>query len=154
LSNIQENSVTQLTSPLFTVFGLVILALSLKALMLGAATAATRGRLKQFLNAEDAQWLKGAHVNPDPEPVARIGRAHRNDLENLLLFAICGTFYVASGASQLAGFAYCGLFLLARLLHTLAYLTGRPLLRRNAYTLGFLVIAAMSVHAAVALIAR
>jgi glutathione S-transferase len=145
--------VTQLTfdPPLFTVFSLVVLILGLKALILGAATAATRGRLKQFLNAEDAQWLKGAHVNPDPEAIARIGRAHRNDLENLLLFATSGALYVASGASQLAGIVYCGLFLIARLLHTFAYLTGRPQLRRNAYTIGFLVIAAMSVHAAVAL---
>jgi uncharacterized MAPEG superfamily protein len=137
---------------LFTVFGLVTLVLGMKALALGVATAATRGRLKQFLNPEDAAWLKGAHVNPDPEAVARIGRAHRNDLENLLLFAICGALYVAAGASPIAGFAYCGLFLLARLLHTLAYLTGHPMLRRNAYTLGFLVIAVMSVHAAVVLI--
>jgi len=138
--------------PLFTVFGLVILTLSLKALMLGAATAATRGRLKQFLNAEDAQWLKGAHVNPDPEAVARIGRAHRNDLENLLLFTIAGGLYVAVGGPQFAGLVYCGLFLIARLLHTVAYLTARPMLRRNAYTLGFLAIVAMSVHAAVTLI--
>jgi len=137
---------------LFTVFGLVILTLSLKALLLGAATAATRGRLKQFLNAEDAQWLKGAHVNPDPEVVARIGRAHRNDLENLLLFTTAGGLYVAVEGPQLAGLVYCGLFLIARLLHTIAYLTARPLLRRNAYTLGFLVIVAMSAHAAVALI--
>ena len=137
--------------PLFTVFSLVVLVLGLKALLLGAATAAARGRLKQFLNAEDAQWLKGAHVNPDPEPVARIGRAHRNDLENLLLFATSGAVYVAGGASQLAGIVYCGLFLIARLLHTLAYLTDRPQLRRNAYTIGFLVITAMSVHAAIAL---
>jgi uncharacterized MAPEG superfamily protein len=50
------------------------------------------------------------------------------------------------------GFAYCGFFLLARLLHTPAYLTGRPMLRRNSYALGFVVIAVMSVHAAVALI--
>lgn len=138
---------------LFATFGLVILVLGLKALALGVATAATRGRLKQFLNAEDAQWLKGTHVNPDPEPVARIGRAHRNDLENLLLFAICGALYVASGASPVAGFVYCGLFLFARLFHTLAYLKARPKLRRDAYTVGFLVIIVMSVHAAVSLIA-
>lgn len=140
--------------PLFTVFGLVVLVLGLKALVLGATTAATRGRLKQFLNAEDAQWLKGVHVNPDPEPVARIGRAHRNDLENLLLFATAGALYVASGASQLAGLVYCGLFLIARLLHTFAYLAAYPQLRRNAYTVGFLVTAVMSVHAAIALVLR
>ena len=80
---------------LFVVFGLVTLTLGIKALALGVATAATRGSLRQFLNEEDASWLKGAHVNPDPEPVARIGRAHRNDLENLLLFAMCGALFVA-----------------------------------------------------------
>ncbi len=137
---------------LFVIFGLVTLTLGMKALALGVATAATRGRLKQFLNAEDAAWIKGAHVNPDSEAVARIGRAHRNDLENLLLFAICGALYVASGASSTAGMAYCGLFLLARLAHTFAYLTRRPMLRRNAYTLGFVIVAVTSVHAAVALI--
>lgn len=139
-------------TPLLAIFGLVTLTLGLKALLLGAATAATRGRLKQFLNAEDAARLKGEHVNPDPEAVARIGRAHRNDLENLVLFAIAGGLYVAADGPQFWGLIYCGLFLLARLHHTLAYLAARPLLRRNAYTLGFLVIVAISVHAAVALI--
>jgi uncharacterized MAPEG superfamily protein len=145
--------VTQFTfdPPLFTVFSLIVLTLGLKALILGAATAATRGRLRQFINVEDAQWLNGDYVNPDPEPVARIGRAHRNDLENLLLFATSGALYVASGTSQLVGVVYCGVFVIGRLLHTFAYLTGRPQLRRNAYTIGFLVIAVMSVHAAVAL---
>jgi uncharacterized MAPEG superfamily protein len=137
---------------LFTVFGLVVLILGLKALLLGAATAATRGRIRQFLNVEDAEWLKGVHVSPDAEPIARIGRAHRNDLENLLLFASAGALYVASGASQLAGLVYCGLFLAARLLHTFAYLAARPQFRRNAYTVGFLVIAVMSIHAGAALV--
>jgi uncharacterized MAPEG superfamily protein len=84
--------------------------------------------------------------------VARIGRAHRNDLENLVLFAIAGGLYVATGGPRLAGFAYCGLFLLARLLHTFAYLVGRPMSRRNAYTLGFLVIVVISLHTPVVLI--
>lgn len=138
--------------PLLTIFGLAVLILGFKALVLGAATAATRGRIKQFINAEDAAWLKGTHVEVDSEAVARIGRAHRNDLENLLLFAIAGAIYLAAGASEIAGIIYSGLFVIARLLHTLAYLSGRPLLRRNAYTLGFFVIAVMTVHAAVALI--
>src|SRR5260370_38564550 len=105
-----------LNPPLLTVFGLVCLILGLKALLLGAATAATRGRLKQFLNAEDAAWLKGAHINPDPEAVAAIGRAHRNALENLLLFPICAAFSVAAGASPPVGFAHSGLFPLVGML--------------------------------------
>ena len=140
--------VSSIDPALFAAFALAAIVLSLKALFLGAATAATRGKLKSFLNAEDATWLSGAHVDPDPEVVARIGRAHRNDLENLLLFAVCGFIYLLSGSSALAGFAYCGVFLAARILHTLAYFGRRPLLRRNAYTAGFLVILSMSLHAA------
>jgi uncharacterized MAPEG superfamily protein len=139
--------VSSIHSTLFAAFALTVIVLSLKALFLGAATAATRGRLKSFLNAEDAAWLSGTHVDPDPEVVARIGRAHRNDLENLLLFTICGLLYLLAGGPALAGFIYCGAFLFARILHTIAYLGRGPMLRRNAYTVGFLVIVAMSLHA-------
>jgi uncharacterized MAPEG superfamily protein len=139
--------ISPINPTLFAVFALTAIILSLKALFLGAATAATRGNLKSFLNAEDAAWLNGAHVDPDPEIVARIGRAHRNDLENLLLFAVCGLLYVFASGSALAGFIYCGAFLVARTLHTMAYLGRRPMLRRNAYTIGFLVVVAMSLHA-------
>jgi len=136
-------------SPILTeIFGLTMIALALKALLLGTCTAATRGRLKSFLNAEDAAWLGGAHVNPDPEAVARFGRAHRNDLENLLPFFIAGVFYVIAGGPVWAGAIYCGAFAIGRVLHTFAYLHARPALRRNGYTIGFLAIVAISLHAA------
>src|SRR5258708_31380077 len=106
VSQKREESVVTVDPQLFTVFGLVTLALSMKALALGAATAATRGRRKQFLNAEDAAWLKGAHVDPDPEAVARIGRAHPNALENLFLFSLFRALSLASRAPPLACFAY------------------------------------------------
>jgi uncharacterized MAPEG superfamily protein len=138
--------VSSIHPALFTAFALTVIILSLKALFLGAATAATRGKLKSFLNAEDAAWLSGSHVDPDPEVVARIGRAHRNDLENLLLFVACGLIYLLADGSARAGLLYCGAFLVARTLHTIAYLGRRPMLRRNAYTIGFLVILATSLH--------
>lgn len=140
--------VAPINSVLLEIFGLTTIALALKALFLGTFTAATRGKLKSFLNVEDAAWLDGAHVNPDPEAVARFGRAHRNDLENLLPFFVCGAFYVVSGGPLWIGAFYCGAFLIGRVLHTIAYLCARPKLRRNAYTIGFLVIAIMAVHAA------
>ena len=132
--------------PLFILYAVIALLLGLKALLLGAATAARRGRLKQFLNEEDAVWLGGAYANPDPEPVARLGRAHRNDLENLLLFALSGGLYLLTGASFFIGAVCYLIFFLARLAHTLAYLTRRPRLRRNAYIAGFVVIAVMSLY--------
>ena len=42
---------------LATVFAVACVLLLLKAQILGAATAATRGRLKKFINPEDARWL-------------------------------------------------------------------------------------------------
>jgi microsomal prostaglandin-E synthase 1 len=139
---------------LFIGFALATLLLGLKALFLGAATAATRGRLKSFINAEDATWLGGEHVHPDPEAVARIGRAHRNDLENLLLFAVVASVFALAGGSTLAGLAYAAIFVVARVLHTVAYLGRRPMLRRNAYTAGFLVVLVMSLHSAWLVLAR
>jgi microsomal prostaglandin-E synthase 1 len=138
--------ISSINPALFAAFALTAIILSLKALFLGASAAATRGKLKSFLNAEDAAWLGGVHVDPDPEAVARIGRAQRNDLENLLLFFVCGTLYILADGSAYGGFIYCGAFLVARTLHTVAYLGRRPMLRRNAYTVGFLVIVAMSLH--------
>ena len=134
--------------PLMAVFTVVCTLLVLKAQILGAATAATRGRLKRFLNAEDAEWLGGEHANPDDERVQRVFRAHRNDLENLLPFFIGGMLYVLSGASAAAGVAYFCVFLLARYTHSYAYLTRRARLRRDAFTVGWLVTIALGIHAA------
>ena len=133
---------------LWAIFAVVCALLVLKAQILGAATAATRGKLKKFHNQEDAAWLDGEYVNPDDERVQRIFRAHRNDLENLLPFFMGGTLYLVTGATTTAGAAYFGLFLLARYAHSYAYLYQRPMLRRNAYTLAWLVTIVMSIHAA------
>ncbi len=133
---------------LLAVFAAVCALLVLKAQMLGAATAATRGKLKKFINPEDAVWLGGAHVNPDDERVQRMFRAHRNDLENLLPFFVGGTLYILSDAASTTGAAYFGVFLLARYAHTFAYLKQKARMRRDAFTLGWLVTTAMSIHAA------
>lgn len=135
-------------SALLAVFAVVCALLVLKAQVLGAVTAATRGRLKKFINPEDAVWLGGEHANPDDERVQRIFRAHRNDLENLLPFFVGGTIYILSGAATTAGAAYFGVFLLARYAHTFAYLKQKARLRRDAFTLGWLVTIVMSIHAA------
>jgi glutathione S-transferase len=134
-------------NPLFAVFATVCVLLMLKAQILAAATAATRGKLKKFINEEDARWLGGEHVNPDDERVQRIFRAHRNDLENFLPFFMGGALYLTSGASATVGIIYFGIFLLARYGHTYAYLKQKARLRRDAFTAGWLVNIVMSLHA-------
>ena len=133
---------------LWAAFAIVCVLLVLKAQVLGAATAATRGKLKQFLNAEDAQWLSGQHVKPDAETVDRIARAHRNDLENLLPFFIGGMLFLAGRGPTSAGLVYFVVFLFARYIHSAAYLLRKPALRRNAYTAGWLASLVLACHAA------
>lgn len=130
----------------FLPFASTLVILCMKALILGMATAAARGKHKRFINPEDAAWLGGETVKADADPIARIGRSHRNDLENLLLFAALSGIYLALHGSAVAAWIYGGTFLIARFGHTLAYLTSRPMIRRNFYSLGFLAIFAMAVH--------
>jgi uncharacterized MAPEG superfamily protein len=133
---------------LFATFTVICSLSVLKVQVLGVATAITRGKLKRFLNPEDAAWLGGECQNPDDERVQRIFRAHRNDLENLLPFFISGSLFLCSGGSLGFGLAYYGLYLFSRLFHSFAYLQQRARMRRDAYSVGWLVTIVMGLHAA------
>jgi glutathione S-transferase len=133
---------------LAAIFAVVCALLVVKAQVLAAATAALRGKLGKFVNPEDAAWLGGEQVAADDGRVQRLFRAHRNDLESLLPFFVGGSLYLQSGGAALIGAAYFGAFLLARYVHTYAYLEQKPQLRRNAFTAGWLVAIVMIVHAA------
>lgn len=136
-----------LHTPLFAVFTVVLVLEILKTLFLGTATALTRGRLQKFINKEDADWLGGEAVEFDHPDAARVFRAQRNNLENLLPFFIAGCLYLLSGANTLVGMGYFVAFFIGRTLHTYAYLGERAMLRRNTYSLAWLAIIAMSLHA-------
>jgi glutathione S-transferase len=136
------------TGALAAIFAVVCALLVVKAQVLAAATAAARGKAGKFVNPEDAAWLGGEHVAADDGRVRRLFRAHRNDLESLLPFFVGGTLYLNAGAAPAVGAAYFCAFLLARYVHTYAYLAQRPRLRRNAFTAGWLVAIVMSIHAA------
>ncbi len=136
-----------LTTPLFVVFTTILVVETLKTLFLGTATALTRGKLQKFINQEDADWLGGEAVEIDHPDAARVFRAQRNNLENLLPFFIAGCLYLVSGANALVGIGYFVAFFVGRTLHTYAYLGKRAMMRRNVYSLAWLAIIAMSLHA-------
>jgi len=140
-----------LTRPELTVLALVLVIESLKALLLGTATAYQRGKLNKFVNAEDAKWLGGEVVVHDEPLPARLLRAQRNTLENLATFFILSIIYILIGANSTIGLLYFVSFSISRLAHTYAYLNYKPMLRRNAYTVAWLVQIAMSLHVSVIL---
>ena len=144
-----------ISTPLLTIFSIVVIAESLKTLFLGTVGAFKRGQKLIFINQEDANWLGGKTVSHDlADPSARICRAHRNNLENLIPFFILGFLYLLIGAHSYAGIAYFLLFFIGRIGHTYAYLNARPMLRRNMYSLAWLSMIAIAVHTLIVLLSR
>ena len=135
-----------MSKPEAVVLVLVLVVESLKALTLGTLTALKRGKIGKFINAEDANWLGGDVVSYDaPEP-SRLFRAHRNALENLLPFSVLACSYILAGGNGLAGIIYFIVFSLSRIAHSYAYLACKPMMRRNAYSIGWLVQIILALH--------
>jgi len=143
-----------LSTQLFAVFSIVLIAETLKTLFLGTATALSRLGPMQFLNQEDADWLGGKAVELDHPTPARIMRAHRNNLENLLPFFIVSSIFVLSNSNSTAGIIYFSTFFIARLAHTFAYIRKMPMLRRNMYSLAWLAIIVTGLHAGFSIVSR
>ena len=69
-------------------------------------------------------------------------------------FVVLGAAYVLLRGAAFADLAYIGVFTIARVMHTVAYLGQHARVRRDAYTAGFLVLAAMAIHVAVRAVTR
>lgn len=99
--------------------------LVLKMFAVGGITANNRRLSKVVLNPEDVGVNPGSHAEAvESESVLRAKRAHMNDLENIPGFLVLATIFTLAGASSTAGWAYFGVYFVARVLHTICYLNG------------------------------
>ncbi len=129
-----------------SVFGIVLSILVLKTVVLGMITAVMRGKFKKFATPEDARWLGGEFALTDIFEVQRFFKAQRNSLENLIPFFILGSLFLVLKGSPLVASIYFIIFLGARILHSFGMISARPMLRRNSYATGFLIIVILSFH--------
>ncbi len=134
------------TKPEAIVLILVLVIESVKALILGMVTAYQRGKLGKFINPEDASWLNGEVVSFDAPKPDRLFRAQRNSLENLLPFSLLGLVFLSVGGNGNIGIIYFATFSIGRIAHSYAYLTCKPMLRRNTYSIAWLVQLMMAIH--------
>ena len=87
--------------------------------------------------------LVGAMANPTPkdEPQSiwaqRLLNAHRNAVENLVVFATLVLTLRALNISTAATVAACAMYFYARLAHAAVYWLGIPVLRTLAFAVGF-----------------
>lgn len=115
---------TLTANPSFLIYTATMIVLCLNILGLWAYSGAVRGKTKTTPNEEDAGSIaKGATLAAvDPPEVARVLRAHRNAADNILPFAILALLFVVWGASPMLTGIFCGIFVFARIGHTLSYL--------------------------------
>jgi microsomal prostaglandin-E synthase 1 len=141
--------------PAFVAYAVAVLLLTLNLLLLWAYSGFVRVKTRTTLNAEDIQTdSKGARVvDGDPPEVGRVLRAHGNAMGNSLPFALLALVYVLAGGSGTAAWVLFGVFTVARIAHSFAYLGARQPWRTVTFVLGAaitLVLMGFIVHALLA----
>ena len=105
-----------------TAYVLTSAVLCAQLLLLWMTSGLVRGKTKTTLNEEDAAQFGGTLVDKDPPPVARLLRVHANGQATVYPFLVLGLVYVLlGGGATLAAWLFA-VFVVARLLHTLAYI--------------------------------
>lgn len=90
---------------------------------------------------EMGPWKALKNPEPDVRPHAnwayRLACAHRNAIENLVVFAPLAILVHLLGAGNALTATAASVFFLSRLAHALIYTLGIPLLRTIAFVVGF-----------------
>lgn len=120
------------------VYALCVLVLFLKMLAISCYQGFFRLRYRAFTNPEDAGFFH-RDANPRELPqVSRAARAWANDLENIPLFFVLGGLCIAVEATGVATTWLFCTFTVARVMHTVMYLSGRQPWRTVAYGVGLI----------------
>lgn len=146
-----------LTNPVFSAFLVAAALMILKLMLQGWITVYRMIRADAgLLNPEDL--IPGpANRAPRPEQlqpndyVERSRRVQRNDLESIPAFLAAGMLYVAIRPLPALAITLFAIFVVARLAHTLAYMTGqRHEIRATLFSLGSIVVVVMAVQILIA----
>ncbi len=135
-----------LGGPVLDLYALAATILALHLLALALWTGTVRALRKQYVNPEDAKLNKAEQTEADHPDVARTRRAHQNALENAIPFFVVGALYALSGATKTGALVYFGVFVGARLLHSVFYLWGRQPWRTLMFVVGVFDVIGMAVH--------
>jgi uncharacterized MAPEG superfamily protein len=146
-------------NPVFVTYMIAAAIMVLK--IMGQGWMTVYRMLKSNSGLASPEDLQVGLINRDPSPaqleindyVDRSRRMHRNDLENIPAFLACGLIFVAAGPSLMLANILMYTFVVARLLHTLAYATKQTHeVRATLYTTASMVVIIMAVYVLVAVI--
>jgi prostaglandin-E synthase 1 len=131
-------------NPTFFIFAVSAIILSVNLLALWAYSGIARG--KRPINEEDAIAFKVPLQGAEPSEVARVLRAHRNAEASIYPFIVIALLFVFAGGAP--GFAKIvfGIFVAARLLHSLVYLAGKQPWRTIFFIVGNIATVALLIN--------
>jgi len=128
-------------------YALTTVILFFKMFAISIVQGLGRVNAKQFVTAEDARFFAHAPPAPDEAPIVkRAQMAWRNDLENIPIFLLVGLIYVTLGCWPKGAFIYFTIFVVARILHTVAYLNGWQPWRTIFFTFGMVACVALAIQ--------
>jgi len=146
-----------LTDPVFATYVVAATLMILKAVGMSWLTVIRMMEVKGgYRSPED---IKRTPMNPAPDPtqlqpnerVERIRRIQLNDLENLPFFLVAGFLYVLTQPSLIAAQCLLYGYVVSRLLHFGAYVTGQiHEVRATFWTIGSLILIYLTVRALLA----
>lgn len=127
-----------ISNPTFVVYAIATLVLCFNLMFLWGYSGGVRGKTKTAINPEDAATVaKGAQVtDSDPPEVARVLRAHRNAEANIYPFLALGMVFTLMGGPVEHAKIIFGIFVGARLLHSIVYLAGKQPWRTLSFVIG------------------
>ena len=146
-------NVFSLENPVFVTYMIAAAMMILK--IMGQGWMTVYRMLKCDAGLASPEDLKAGLINRNPRPeqleindyVDRSRRMHRNDLENIPAFLACGLLFVAVGPSYLLANMLMYGFVVARLIHSLAYATRQSHeIRATLYTIGSVIVIVMAVY--------
>jgi uncharacterized membrane protein YecN with MAPEG domain len=133
-----EESTRMNSNPVFVAYVITAAVLGLNLLFLANGTALSRAKAKEVINPEDKRLSQAAEVVFDGgnDTTARYRRAHRNALENIPLFLVTGFLLTLTGTSVDTAYAIFGVFVAARLFHSVAYVRQLQPWRTASFAVG------------------
>lgn len=127
-------------NPAFHVYVLFAVGLSVLLLGIDGIGGVVRAKTKTVVNAEDAKSVaQGTKVvDSDPDSVARVMRAHRNALSNVVPFLLLMLLWVLMGATPKHVLWVSSAFSAARLVHAVVYIRAMQPWRTLAFVAGLI----------------
>ena len=136
---------TLLELPAVIAYAISCLVLIALFYVLAYRTGSVRMRAKAVVNPEDVRVYLGASVvEVDRPEVQRVKRAHLNLIENAVPFFVVGLLYALTEPHLLLAAILDGVFVASRIVHAVAYSSGRQPVRSRAWAVGVAVVAVMA----------